>query len=500
MDFLYPKKMRRNRLILLTGYGLVAIAIAIAALLMLYQAYGYGFGKNGVVIQNGWVFVSSHPSGATLYTNGVKYKSQSNSRMVLPAGSYQLKITEAGYRDWQRQIVVAGGDVQHFDYPILFPVKLQTKSFGVLEKAPAFVSQSLDKRWWLVKPADGTATFLEYDLKDPAKPALTSLTIPDTAYTAGNDSKWQVVDWGSDNRHVLLLHSYSVDNTPGHEYVLLDRSDPTASSNVTQILQLPVGDVLSLFNHKYNQYFAFDSSSGILRTVSLDNSLQPAQWEHVLAFEPYGTNRLLYVTSQSPTGKQVSGTVSVVLQEGQTAYTLRTMPIGAHYALGLTEYSGVLYAAVGSDNGDGAYIYRNPQHAILVAGTDLPSPWRLLKVHNLQNITISPNGQYIAAESGQQFVIYDAENIRTYQYITTQPLDQPQTGATWMDGHHLMFVSGGKLTVFDYDYQNQQTLEPALPGFTPVFDGSTRYSYTLAPQSGGTGAELTATPLIVPKS
>jgi hypothetical protein len=498
MDFLYPKKMRRNRLILLAGYGLVAIAIGIAALLMLYQAYGYGFGKNGVVIQNGWVFVSSHPSGATLYTNGIKYKSQTNSRMVLPAGNYQLKITEAGYRDWQRQIVVAGGDVQHFDYPILFPVKLQTQSFGVLEKAPSFASQSPDKRWWLVKPADGSATLLEYDMKNPAKPALASLTIPNTAYTTGDESKWQVVDWSGDNRHVLLLHSYSVNGTPGHEYIVLDRSDPSASSNVTQILQLPAGDVLSLYNHKYNQYYAFDAASGTLRTLSLDNSLEPEQWEHVLAFQPYGTNRLLYVTSQPPTGKQADGTVSVVLQEGQTVYTLRTMPSGAHYALGLTEYDGVLYVAVGSDKSDGAYVYKNPQHAALTAGADLPSPWRLLRVHDLQSITVSPGGQYIAAESGRQFMIYDAENIRTYQYITKQSLDQPQTGATWMDGHHLQFVSGGKLVVFDYDYQNPQVLQPAMPGFLPVFDGSLKYSYSVAPQ--GAGATLTSTPLLVPKS
>jgi hypothetical protein len=190
-----------------------------------------------------------------------------------------------------------------------------------------------------------------------------------------------------------------------------------------------------------------------------------------------------------------------VLQEDQKAFTLRSLQAGAHYSLDLAEYSGVWYVAVGSDKEDGAYLYKNPQQTPVGVGDQLPLAWRLLQVHNLQTISFSPGSQFVLAESGQQFVLYDAENIRTYQYVAEQPIDQPQTAASWMDGYHLMYTSGGKLVVFDYDHQNVQVLQPTLPSFTPVFDASYKYLYSVAPPAAGaTGAALTTTPLTIPKS
>src|SRR5690348_10965350 len=105
MDFLDPKTERRNQIKLFIGYGLVAIAIGVATLILLYQAYGFNLDHQGNVTQNGLLFVSSQPSGASIYLNNRLYKSATNTRVVTPADTYTLRITENGYRPWQRQVV-----------------------------------------------------------------------------------------------------------------------------------------------------------------------------------------------------------------------------------------------------------------------------------------------------------------------------------------------------------------------------------------------------------
>src|SRR5690242_8745750 len=126
MDFLDPTTARRSQTRLLLGYCLVALAIGIATLLLLYQAEGYNIDRRGEVIQNGLVFVSSSPNGSAIYLNDKRYKSNTDTRVVAPAGKYTLRISQTGYRPWERPVWVAGGDVQHFDYPLLFPENLQT--------------------------------------------------------------------------------------------------------------------------------------------------------------------------------------------------------------------------------------------------------------------------------------------------------------------------------------------------------------------------------------
>ena len=50
-----------------------------------------------------------------------------------------------------------------------------------------------------------------------------------------------------------------------------------------------------------------------------------------------------------------------------------------------------------------------------------------------------------------------------------------------MDGHRLVFVSGGTLLLHDFDQTNLRTLVAAAPDFAPAFSPDYHYVYTLAP-------------------
>jgi hypothetical protein len=499
MDFLDPKKERRSRVRLLLGYGLVALAIGIATLILLYQANGYGIDRKGNVTQNGLLFVSSQPTNAAIDLNGQRYKASTDTRVVVPANTYKLQISETGYRTWQRQVVVNGGDVQHFDYPFLFPQKLQTTSLADLAADPSVTLQTPDKRWLLLGQPAAPGTFTEYDLKAPAKPVASEISLPTTSFTPGDGAQtWSLVEWAADNRHVLLAHTYVTAGVSNHEYILLDRDTPIDSVNLSQTLKLSQAEALTMFNNRVDQLYVFDDTAHSLERVNASDAAVISKLDHVLAFKSYGDNEILYVSDQSPTGKATTGVVTAVLQDAQKTITLHTLPAGAsNYALNLARYAGDWYVAIGANTDTAAYVYKNPQTQQVTPGEAYPAPWRRLSVAKPGYLSFSSNTQFLLAENGQDFVVYDLENIVQYHYLATEPIDQPQTHATWMDGDRLQYVSGGKLTVFDYDYRNRQSLVPANAGYLPAFAQDYSYLYTLRAATATDKAALTTTPLVV---
>jgi hypothetical protein len=485
MDFLDPKKERRSNIMLLLGYCLVALAIGGATLVLLYQAYGYGLNQQGQITQNGLLFISSKPSGSSIYFNNQVYRASTDTRATMSAGAYALRIVRPGYRDWQRPVYVAGGDVQHFDYPFLFPSTLQTTVISEITSSPSFVSQSPDRRWILCDRPAVPGSFTLYDLKNPRQPVSSVIALPAGTFTPGDGAQgWAVEEWANDSRHVVLAHTYSSKGVASHEYILLDRQTPPNSVNFTYNLNLPQDETLALFNNQVSQVYVYDAGAQTLNRTNVSDGSVISTLQHILSYKAYADKEILYVTDQPLNGKVTPGQVSVVLQDGQQSYTLRTLPAGAPgYVLNLAQYSGDWYVAVGASSDSAVYVYRNPQNQPAAGPDSYPDPWRRLSLNSPSYVAFSDNTQFLMAESGQSFVVYDLENILQYRYSAVQPLDQPQTHAAWMDGNRLKYVSNGKLVAFDYDYRNQQTLMPALAGFIPVFDSGYTHVYALAPNT-----------------
>lgn len=488
MDYLDSKKALQHRIILMIGYVLVAVAIVTAALVLLYQAYGFGV-KDGAVIQNGLTFFSSQPHPASIYVNGVLSPDKTNTRLVLPANIYQVTLARDGYRDWKRTVNLEGGNVEHFDYPLLFPKALAPKKIAAYEAAPGLMSQSPDLRWVVIQQSNSLTDFQVFDLKNPAKaPVLVAL--PDNLLAkASSGENLQFVEWSDDNRHVLLMHNYDGKT----EFVMLDRADPAQSFNLNAALGTnPVS--LTLTNKKYDQYSLYDPATGALQTTTLKQTAPQTRLQHVLAYKSYGEKMVLYATNEgAPAGK-----VLIKLLNGDKTYNIRTFPAGTAYLLDLTEYDGVLYVAAGAAAADRVYIYRDPIGQLSAPAKPAVVPSQVLHIPQPNYLSFSKNTQFIMAENGLQFGVYDLENKLGYNYVSDQPLDPPQLHASWMDGHRLAYASGGKLTVADYDNANRQLLMNVAPAFLPAFAPDYKYVYTLAPAAAAGQYELLQTPLLTP--
>jgi hypothetical protein len=487
MDFLDPKKTRRHNILLYTGYIFIGIAIIISTMVLLYQANGFGVNSKGEVVQNGLVFFSSSPNPATIYLNGQKNSKQTNNRLSLPAGRYDVRLTRDGYRDWQRSVSVQGGDVQHFDYPFLFPKNLVTKNQATYATAPGLSTLSRDRRWLLVQQSPTATKFDVYDLKNPTEAAV-ALTLPATVIRATTGAQaWEVIQWADDNQHLLVKHTAGT----ATEYILIDRNDAQKAVNLNQTLIANPSE-LTLIDNKYDTYHLFDAAAGTLSSAKLDDPTPVKVLDGVLDYKSYGSKTVLYATAIGAN----EGKVRIMALVGDKKFALRDVAAGTTYLLDMAGYQGSPYVIVGATSENIVYVYRDPIGQLGSSSVKLPVAIRAIKISAPTHVSFSPTAQYVVAEGGSHFGVYDIFLKRTYVYTHPLPLDAPQTHAQWMDGNRLTYVSGGKLVVFDYDRRNQQTLMPANAGAGPFFSADYKYVYAFAPGTAGAAAQLTQTALL----
>jgi hypothetical protein len=492
MDYLDTAKQMRQNILLFIGYILVAIAIAIATILLVQHAYGYGFGlgKQGTVIQSGLAFFSSQPNPAQIYVNNSLYPSTTNTRLYLPENIYNIRLSRAGYYDWKRTIEVDGGKVEHFDYPLLTPKTLTTNKVQTYTAPPSVVTQSPDRRWLLVTHPGSLTDFDVYDLKSQTSVKnVTTISLPDgvlsKATTPGETL--QLAEWADDNQHVLLQHNFDGKT----EFILLDRTNPEQSINLNTNLSIDPSKI-TLKNKKFDQYYVYDATTGDLQTVRKSTD-KTTVLQHVLAYQSYGDNTILYVTdSGAPAGK-----VLLRMLVGNQSTTLRSFPTSPSYVLDLTQYSGTMYVAAGAASLGKVYIYQDPLGQLANLPGQAIVPTQVLRVSQPNYLSFSDSAQFIVTEGGSSLGVYDIQNNQGYSYNIPTPLDSPMPHATWMDGDRLDYVSGGKLVIFDYDQTNRHVLVPASAQYLPAFSPDYKFVYTLAPNSSGQ-YELNQTWLLAP--
>jgi hypothetical protein len=289
------------------------------------------------------------------------------------------------------------------------------------------------------------------------------------------------------------LHSYS----GGSEYILLDRQTPADSLNLTKQLNLTPSMQLSLINDAYDSYYVFDSSSGTLSSATLSTPTPTALLSGVINFGSYGTKMILYATSSATAGE-----VNINIYNGGQTYTLRQVSADPPYLLNFTQYSGNWYYAIGDNGNNKIYIYENPVAALQSQPKEPIVPVYIMKISAANYLEFSTNAQFIVAENGDDFTVYDVENANGYAYTLLQPLMAGQH-ATWMDGDRLMLTSNDHAVIFDYDHANLQTLQAAISQTVPMFDPSFHYMYSLsdAPLVAGEASpavNFTSTPMLVP--
>lgn len=485
MDFLDPAKKRKHGIRLFVGYILVGIAIALAAVIMVWLAYGYSFDrKTGEVVQNGIVFVSSDPSGAGLYFNGEQYKDNTDARVVLPSKDYHLEIRKSGYRTWQRDFFLAGGTIERFVYPRLFPEVLKTSDLATYKAAPAMATQSPNRRWLLVQPTATKPAFELYDLEQAA-PVAERLELPSGLFTKGT-RKIEFVEWANDNRRVLLKHTYGKKT----EYVIVDCEEPSASINVNELTEAKFS-TMSLRDKKHDQWYLHNATNGRLFTASRSVPTPRSVLDNVAAYKTHGNDIILFAT----TSKASKGKARILIRDNDRTDLLREVTVSKQYLLDVARFDNQWYFVAGSTADGKIYVYREPFAAIRKTPRTDPVAATIMRLENAEFVSFSQNTRFVAVQARGDFAVYDAETKRAFRYKTGLPFTAGQK-AVWMDGHRLTGVISGQVVVFDYDGINQQTLLKSQTGLLPYFANNYDDLYVIAPKTNSKEANLARASLI----
>ena len=493
MDYLNPETQKKQHLYLLLGYVMITIGVMLATAILLSLAYGFSFTRSGELIEQGKIYVSSAPAGASVSIDGKTLKNKTNTRLLLKTGRYTLKLEKAEYQSWQRSIVVNGGVLERFDYPLLIPKDLKTETIKTFSESVAEASQSRDRRWVIVQRAASSNEFTLYDLNEPKGSAVV-FDVPSSILSDGATTQWKTVEWSTDNRRALMMRTFmpAGSSEATVEYVIIDRQAPDESVNVSNALTAGASEI-RLVDGKYDKYYVYNAAEKSLRNASLKEPEGDSAYANVLSFKSYSDNRLLYVTTEGAGTKNVSAR----LQDGKTTYALTDLPANDIYYLDMASHDDASYVVVGAQSQGRISVFKNP----IESRKQLPDqplvPVQVLKVDAPKSIAFSDNTRFIMATNGQDFYTYDFENDKGYQYTAKEPLDAPQLFGRWINGHQISYVSNGKLVMFDYDYTNVRTLQAADPKFLPFFERDYRYVYSLrtVAADGGEGSELTQTAL-----
>ncbi len=492
MDFLDPNKKRAHKIKLYIGYGLMTVAISLGAVILLYAAFGYGVDRQGNVFQNGLVFLASTPDAAEVKIASVDgQRSQTavtSDRLLLPAGKYNFEFLKQGYKPWQRTVDLRGGGVERLVYPFLFPEELKPEDASLYASVPGLVTESPDRNTILIQRPGSMLEFDVYDANDSTK-SSTSFSLPDDLLTESSTQKLELVEWASNNRHLLLKHTYGKKT----EYVIVDRESPSDSTNINKLFSMAPKRVM-LRDKNPDQLYIHQADNTLLG-ADVSEKTSEVVVKSALAFQPHGSDMLLYVASADD---NAANNVGVYILTGDETFKIRELPESSKYLLDLAQFNGNWLVAAGATSDDRVYVYRNPVNILKKNSTDPMFSIRTMRIENPEYISFSANTQFIAVQSGQSFDVYDALDDRQYHFTIGTEFSKGSGRATWMDGHRLLTTTKGKVTVFDFDGSNYQTLTGITVGTTPMLDEDYSDMLMVAPSVAVKGrVALVRTPLRV---
>jgi len=489
MDYLDPVKKKQKRSRIMIGYVLLGVAISIATVLLVNITGGYYFDReSGQVIQNGLIYVDSKPESAKISLNGQEQGGRTDARLVVPEGIYDLSLQRDGYRDWTRKLTLDGASVRRVNYARLVPTDLTAVDVRAQELEPSSVSQSIDKRWLVAAYPNNPLVLQATDLSNSFLIA-TEIALPVDILETRNEGTWEILEWADDNKTFLAVFT----TTDLVEYALINRDKPNESLNLSRLFAGEVFDEISLRGRDKESLHLYDSATGVLKTASIDGTTEPLL-TGVIDYETFESDNVVYVT-------KAGSNVKVVLKTSDESYDIKQLNTADEYFLTLSDYQSKFLVGVGSSSEEKVTVFYDPIGGI--AQNDfsmLPVPTTVLRLENIEELTVSSNSSVILARSGTDFASHEIEEDRSYTFsIDKEELDQGHK-IRWLDGRHLTLSSGGMQFMIDYDGSNQYDLVDSLPGFGSYFDADIDTLVTMIKKSAPATPEALSDAAAEPKT
>ena len=467
------KSKARKRARLTVVYTLMVLAVITIVTILVMITQGYRFNRyDGRVEQGGLVQFNSRPSGAAVYLDGIRLSNQTPSRITVTAGTHTIEMKKDGYIDWRKQVSVKPGAVLWLNYARLYPTNPKhtqvTTYNGMSSGLP---SPKRNYMAAIVKSA--TPTIDVWTLND-ATPKLTSVNIPASAYTAtkaGTKESFSLLEWDSDERHVLVKHTY---NNTAYEYLSVDVRGDDKPVNITKQLGIDATDV-HYSRSSSSQVYMLTTKREVRRGDLSSLTISGPLITNVRHFSLTYDSTLVYETRLSngvrsvgywTNGASKARIIKSYQDDGK-----------APLSIAMGEYFGDTYVAI---------VYAKAMTILRgdVPASDSNSGFNFVTINNVAlstdttELSFSPKqNRFVYAVGGSTVIAYDLElDVATptkLQGTQKQPLN-------WLDDYHFATTLGGNGYYYEFDGTNSQLVDDDVRDIPMVISNNNNYLYYVA--------------------
>jgi hypothetical protein len=472
------KKQFIIRRILLSSIATLAVIIIATSAILFMLGYRLDGGKG--LEQGALLQFDSQPSGADVYVDGLNINSRTASKKTVVAGTHSVRMTKAGYQDWNRTLDLDAGTLTWLDYILLVPKELPVQTVTYYEKLVG-LTISPDSKWALAQEVAATPTFQLVDLRSE-EVKISDLSLPTTSYseagTKGVKHSFSMVSWDSGSRYVLVKHLYREQT----EWLVVDTQNISQTTNVTRLLSVNFKDLQFASTSGKTLYGL--TTDGAIRKVDVSaGTISRAFVSHVDTFTIFDNSVISYVgVDSNDATKRVAG----VFRDGDEApHVLRSVSsedVVLKIATG--KYFSDDYVAIAEGNIVTILKGRYPSSSSQ-DNSSLADFATLQLTGAVSALSFSPRGDYVVAQSGESFKSYEIEHKRTDVGAVTVPDGEAAETLQWLDIAHLWNDDGGTLTMRDFNGINVYSIMTVAPGFDASLSQSGRFFYGVGKSDTG---------------
>lgn len=460
VDFDTKTKQTIIRFAIYIVLGLVAIAVS---LLVVMAARGYDVDPaTGKVVRNGLVLLWSQPEAVDVYING-NLEDNTPARFPLPVGTYDIKMSKAGYRDWTKTTQVRPSEVVKLNYPRLFPNDIKAESATTLASAVDWL-QSPDQETLATQTKADSREVLLYNIEDiTASPDL--ITIPESVITRtpGVADVFKLSQWSADSDYLMIEHLSGTKS----EFIRANVIDKEFI-NVNKTLSLDLSNVQ--FDRSENDKM-YGLTNGQLRRINVKDKVATAALvAEIVDYRVSADGRVLAIQKRPTTSSLV------MLGDDDQVSTITSSKTTDTNLLELGNFEGDDYAVVSLNPNETKLIWlddKEGRKSNLIA--TIPGK-------NNQVYPASFTGRFAVVSSGDIVTVHDFEKMRVFEFkfagMTSDSL-------SWFDdGHLITTTKSGDIDVIEFDGQNMTNIGKGS-NFKVYTDKDFSSFYSLAKQADG---------------
>lgn len=477
---MYRKPSKKQLLIqrsIVVAVMFISIVVIVTGTILFILGYRLD-GIDGRLEQNALVQFDSRPNGAAVNIDGAPSGVQTAGKRSVMAGERTFRMTRDGYRPWQRTLTLQPGTLTWLDYARLVPNNVQTQSVRTYESV-AGMKAAPDYQTIVVQPRADVPSFDIVDIRSPEVKAA-SVQLPADVLsgttTEGTTHAYEMVRWDKGGRYLLVKHT----DGDAQEWILFDTDNVSESVNISRLFSIPLSDVQFAGT---NGTLLYGLSDGVVRKLDIGNAtISRGLVSNVTSFNMYETSLFTYVATDPATpGKRVAG----LYRDGdRDPYIIRAVN---------DETTPLMIYTARHQNNDYITVLEGQEVTVLKGryptGTD--SLDRYMNVATtfstespVDQMMISPGGDYVLARSGRSLQSYEVE----YDRLTMSTLQSSESTVrplSWLTDAQLTNTVDGRLTMRDFDGTNVQDIMAIDSNFEVTLSQNGRYIYGIT-QSNGT--------------